>query len=73
MTDNAIEITGLHKTYAATARAPAHEALKGIDLNIPRGMVFGLLGPNGAGKSTLINILAGAGGEIGRISENLGL
>jgi len=59
MTDNAIEITGLKKTYAATKRAPAHEALKGIDLNIPRGSIFGLLGPNGAGKSTLINILAG--------------
>lgn len=59
MTDNAIEITGLRKTYAATARAPAHQALKGIDLTIPRGAIFGLLGPNGAGKSTLINILAG--------------
>lgn len=59
MTDNAIEISGLRKTYAATARTPAHEALKGIDLNIPRGSIFGLLGPNGAGKSTLINILAG--------------
>ena len=59
MTDNAIEISGLKKTYAATGRSPAKEALKGIDLNIPRGTIFGLLGPNGAGKSTLINILAG--------------
>ena len=59
MTDNAIEIHGLKKTYAATGRSPAKEALKGIDLSIPRGSIFGLLGPNGAGKSTLINILAG--------------
>jgi len=59
MTDNAIEIQGLKKTYAATKRSEAKEALKGIDLNIPRGSIFGLLGPNGAGKSTLINILAG--------------
>lgn len=59
MTDNAIEISGLRKTYAGNGRSPAKEALKGIDLNIPRGSIFGLLGPNGAGKSTLINILAG--------------
>ncbi|MDX8351606.1 ABC transporter ATP-binding protein [Cognatiyoonia sp. IB215182] len=59
MTDNAIEIQGLKKTYASTGKAPAKEALKGIDLTIPRGSIFGLLGPNGAGKSTLINILAG--------------
>jgi ABC-2 type transport system ATP-binding protein len=59
MTDNAIEIQGLKKTYAATGRSAAKQALKGIDLNIPRGSIFGLLGPNGAGKSTLINILAG--------------
>ncbi len=59
MTDAAIEIEGLRKVYAASPRTPPKEALKGIDLTVPRGAIFGLLGPNGAGKSTLINILAG--------------
>ena len=59
MSQNAIEIEGLRKTYAAQGNAPAKEALRGLDLAIPAGSIFGLLGPNGAGKSTLINILAG--------------
>ncbi|MAN56529.1 MAG: multidrug ABC transporter ATP-binding protein [Paracoccus sp.] len=66
---NAIDIAGLRKTYAAQGNAPAKEALKGIDLAIPSGSIFGLLGPNGAGKSTLINILAGlvnkSAGKVG--------
>ncbi len=55
----AVEIEGLTKTYSGRGREAPKQALKGIDLKIPRGSFFGLLGPNGAGKSTLINILAG--------------
>jgi ABC-2 type transport system ATP-binding protein len=57
--DYAIEAKGLVKTYPATKVMPEKTALKGIDLVVPRGSMFGLLGPNGAGKSTFINILAG--------------
>ncbi len=54
-----MRISGLAKTYAARRRQAAKVALSGVDLDIPRGSLFGLLGPNGAGKSTMINILAG--------------
>jgi ABC-2 type transport system ATP-binding protein len=57
--ENAVEISGLEKTYAGSRKAAPKSALRGVDLVIPRGSMFGLLGPNGAGKSTLINILAG--------------
>ena len=57
--DYAIEARNVVKTYSATKTTPEMKALKGVDLLVPRGSVFGLLGPNGAGKSTFINILAG--------------
>jgi len=47
----AIRCAGLSKTYGSV------EALKGLDLTVPRHSIFGLLGPNGAGKSTTIKLL----------------
>lgn len=53
MTDTIVQINGLKKVYAG--KVPI-EAVKGIDLEVRRGELFGLLGPNGAGKTTTISI-----------------
>ncbi len=55
---NAIEITGLCKQFAGKRMAKV-EALKGLNLTIAPGEVFGFLGPNGAGKSTTIKLVMG--------------
>lgn len=49
--DMTIDIRGLRKSYG---RAPA---LRGVDLQVKRGEVFGFLGPNGAGKTTTIRCM----------------
>ncbi len=64
MTDAAIRIQNLEKTYAG-----GKTALHGVSFDVPRGQIFGLLGPNGAGKSTLINILSGMVNKTGGTAE----
>jgi ABC-2 type transport system ATP-binding protein len=52
-TDPAIQVSELRKRYGD------YEAVRGIDITVERGEVFGLLGPNGAGKTTTVEILEG--------------
>jgi ABC-2 type transport system ATP-binding protein len=53
MTDLAIETYGLSKRFGSV------QALESLNLQVPRGSIFGFLGPNGAGKSTTIKLLLG--------------
>ena len=48
-----LEIRGLRKKYGN------FQALDGLDLEIPKGELFGFVGPNGAGKTTTLKIVAG--------------
>ncbi|MBO6584827.1 MAG: ABC transporter ATP-binding protein [Gracilimonas sp.] len=60
--ERAVELKNLDKSYEDTP------VLKNLNLEIPKGTVFGLIGPNGAGKSTLIGVLTGLlsfeGGDV---------
>ncbi|MGH2446446.1 MAG: ABC transporter ATP-binding protein [Candidatus Limnocylindria bacterium] len=62
MTPMAIEARDIRKRFGNV------QALNGVDLSVPAGMVYALLGPNGAGKTTLIRSLVGLvkpdGGEL---------
>jgi ABC-2 type transport system ATP-binding protein len=66
----AIEVHDLRKRYGS------YEAVRGIDIAVQRGEVFGLLGPNGAGKTTTVEILEGyrprSGGEVSVLGHDPG-
>src|SRR5262245_26739005 len=51
----AVEAEGLVKTYRS--RSGTVEAVRGVDLHVDNGEIFGFLGPNGAGKSTTVRML----------------
>ncbi|MEI3558328.1 MAG: ATP-binding cassette domain-containing protein [Akkermansia muciniphila] len=55
----AAEIVNLHKTFKTGLGKPVVHAVRGIDMSIRRGEVYGLIGPNGSGKSTLMKALLG--------------
>ena len=55
----AAEIVNLHKTFKTGLGKPVVHAVRGIDMNIRQGEVYGLIGPNGSGKSTLMKALLG--------------
>src|SRR5512143_1147766 len=48
----AMDLSHVSKTYKGKV-----QALRGIEMRVHRGEIFGLLGPNGAGKSTLVKVL----------------
>lgn len=48
-----IQVKGLEKSF------DTFQALKGVDMHVEKGAIYGLVGPNGAGKSTLIRHIVG--------------
>jgi ABC-2 type transport system ATP-binding protein len=64
----ALEIKGLKKSFRSNFLIKKYNILKGIDLDVEKGEIFGFLGPNGAGKTTTIKcvmgLLASDAGEI---------
>jgi ABC-2 type transport system ATP-binding protein len=59
VTELAIDVRGLAKTYRTPFARKRVEALRGVTFSVERGQLFGFVGPNGAGKTTTIRVLMG--------------
>lgn len=59
MEENVIELKNVEKTFRDFWLRPLAHAVRGLDLEVKRGDVFGLIGPNGSGKSTTIKMILG--------------
>lgn len=66
MSELAICARGLEKRFGS------HRALRGIDLNVPTGSIYGFIGGNGAGKTTTLRILLGLAKASGGQAQVLG-
>ena len=55
----ALRLTGLKKTFRSGMAQREVEAVRGIDLEVSAGQIFGFLGPNGAGKTTTMKMIMG--------------
>ncbi len=56
---NALEINDLHKSFASNFLIKQYHILKGIDITVEQGEIYGFLGPNGAGKTTTMKCVLG--------------
>ncbi|MFH1023128.1 MAG: ABC transporter ATP-binding protein [Planctomycetota bacterium] len=72
MADPAIRTENLSKSYRTAFGFRKVEALRGLNLTVERGEVFGLLGPNGSGKTTTMKLLLGLIFPTGGKAEVLG-
>src|SRR5690349_12005807 len=75
-----VQPQSVNSSPALTARALTMQfgglkAVSDLNLEIPKGMIFGLIGPNGAGKTTAFNMLTGVyqptSGQIQALDQNL--
>ncbi|NMF31774.1 ABC transporter ATP-binding protein [Corynebacterium ammoniagenes] len=70
-----VEAQGLEITYPGRLGAPAFKAVKGIDLSIHKGEVYGLVGESGSGKTTIGRAMVGlekvTGGSLNVLGQEM--